>query len=52
VRCDSALNPPDRMERGEVVTEIGLAAGAPNEFIAVRVTHAAGGVTITGPNPA
>jgi phage tail sheath protein FI len=52
VRCDSATNPSEMMDMGQVVTEVGIAAGAPNEFIAVRVTHVAGGVTITGLNPA
>ncbi|MDB4951697.1 MAG: phage tail protein [Gemmatimonadetes bacterium] len=52
VRCDASTNPPEVVALGQVVADIGLAAGAPNEFIAVRVTHAAGGVTITGPNPA
>jgi len=39
VKCDAETNPPDQRERGEVVTEIGLAPGAPAEFIVVRITH-------------
>jgi phage tail sheath protein FI len=52
VRCDSTTNPTDGVDDGRLVTEVGIAAGAPNEFIAVRVTHTTGGVTITGLNPA
>ncbi len=46
VKCDAETNPPDARERGEVVTEIGLAPGLPNEFVVVRIIHRSGGVTI------
>ncbi|MGV0025328.1 phage tail sheath family protein [Phormidesmis priestleyi] len=47
VKCDAETNPPDRREAGEVITEIGLAAAAPAEFIVVRIIHRAGGVEVS-----
>jgi uncharacterized protein len=52
VRCNAAINPPEARERGEVVAEIGLAPGLPNEFVVVRITHSASGVSLSGPTPA
>jgi Bacteriophage tail sheath protein len=37
VRCDADLNPADTRDRGQVVTEIGLAPTSPAEFIIVTV---------------
>lgn len=42
VKCDGETNPPEKREVGQVVTEIGLAATAPAEFIVVRIIHRAG----------
>jgi phage tail sheath protein FI len=42
VKCDADTNPPGTREPGEVVTEIGLAASAPAEFVVVRIMHRAG----------
>lgn len=42
VKCDAETNPPDQRERGDVVTEIGLAPNAPAEFIVIRVTQREG----------
>jgi len=42
VKCDADNNPPGTRELGEVVTEIGLAATAPAEFIVLRIVHRAG----------
>jgi uncharacterized protein len=50
VRCDAALNPPDMREAGLVVAEIGLAPALPNEFIVVRITRSASGISLTGPS--
>jgi phage tail sheath protein FI len=50
VKCDAETNPPAVREAGMVVTEIGLAAALPAEFVVVRIIHGAGGVTIAGPN--
>ena len=37
VRCDAELNPPQVLERGQVICEISLAPAVPMEFITVRV---------------
>jgi phage tail sheath protein FI len=49
VKCDAETNPSAVRDLGQVVTEIGLAPALPGEFIVVRIVHAAGGITITGP---
>lgn len=41
VKCDTETNPPESRETGAVVTEIGLAASAPAEFIIVRIIRRA-----------
>lgn len=46
VKCDAETNPPEVRDAGRVVTEIGLAPAVPGEFIVVRITHTAGGLTI------
>jgi uncharacterized protein len=51
IKCDAETNPPELRERGEVISEIGLAPAAPNEFVVVRLTHGPGGITVTGPTP-
>ena len=47
VRCDAELNPPESRELGNLVTEIGLAAVAPAEFIVVSVQHRSGTTELT-----
>jgi phage tail sheath protein FI len=47
VRCDASTNPPEVRAAGQVVTEIGLAAAVPNEFVVVQIVHDAGGVAVT-----
>jgi phage tail sheath protein FI len=49
VKCDAETNPPELRERGEVVTEIGLAPSIPFEFVVIRLIHGSRGVTINGP---
>ena len=51
VKCDAETNPPEVRESGNIVTEIGLAAAPPTEFIVVRITHGPAGVRIQGPLP-
>ncbi|MGX1914782.1 phage tail sheath family protein [Streptomyces phaeochromogenes] len=46
VKCDHETNPPEAVEAGVVVTQIGVAPTAPAEFITVRVIHGASGVTV------
>ena len=41
VKCDHETNPPDVVAAGMVVTEIGVAAAVPAEFIVVRVVQGA-----------
>ena len=49
VKCDGETNPPEAIDAGKVVTEIGLAPSVPNEFIIVRLIHGNSGITIVGP---
>ena len=46
VRCDSTLNPPDAIDRGELTCEVGVAIAAPAEFIVFRVGRREGAVQI------
>ena len=43
VRCDTTNNPPDAIDRGEVLCEVDLAPAAPMEFITLRVSLSATG---------
>jgi uncharacterized protein len=47
VKCDSDTNPPEVIEAGMVVTEVGLAPMAPAEFVVVRITHGENGVSLS-----
>lgn len=47
VKCDSETNPPEVVDAGMVVTQIGVAPLAPAEFVVVRIIHGASGVAIT-----
>jgi phage tail sheath protein FI len=42
VKCDSETNPPEVRDTGRTATEIGLAPGAPAEFVIVRIIHHTG----------
>jgi phage tail sheath protein FI len=50
VRCDAGTTPPELAEAGVLVTTVGLALSAPAEFLVLRLTRGASGVT-TGPTP-
>jgi phage tail sheath protein FI len=50
VKCDAELNPPEVQAEGIVITEIGLAAAVPAEFIVVRLIHGPAGLRIIGPS--
>jgi phage tail sheath protein FI len=52
VRCNASNNPPEVRDAGMVVTEVGLAAVVPSEYVVVRFTHGPGGVDLAGPAPA
>ena len=43
VRCDDELNPPESIDAGYVVCEIGLAPAKPAEFVVFRVSQKAMG---------
>jgi uncharacterized protein len=47
VKCDAETNPDQVRAQGEVVTEIGLAAALPAEFIIVRITQSGGATRIS-----
>jgi hypothetical protein len=51
VKCDSETNPPEVIDAGMVVTNVGLALAAPAEFVVARIIHGASGVSIQ-PGPA
>jgi phage tail sheath protein FI len=46
VKCDAETNPPELYKTGVVITQIGLAAAVPAEFIEARVIQSITGVTI------
>jgi uncharacterized protein len=41
VKCDAETNPPDVIEAGQVVCEIGIAPGKPREFAILRLSRIA-----------
>ena len=43
VKCDAETNPPELVELGRVITEIGVAPSKPAEFVIFRVTQMEGG---------
>ncbi len=46
IKCDAETNPPEVLDRGMVITEIGLAPTVPSEFIVVRLIQGETGVTL------
>lgn len=49
VRCDEQTNPPEVVEAGMVVTEVGVAPSVAAEFVVIRVIHGASGVELRMP---
>jgi phage tail sheath protein FI len=43
VKCDEETNPPETVEAGQVVVEIGIAPVRPAEFVVIRISQLAGG---------
>ena len=43
VKCDASTNPPEIVEAGQVITEIGVAPSKPAEFVVFRIRQMAGG---------
>ncbi|MBD1873783.1 phage tail sheath family protein [Nodosilinea sp. FACHB-131] len=46
IKCDAEINTPEVLDRGMVITEIGLAPTVPSEFIVVRLIQGETGVTL------
>jgi len=42
VKCDEETNPPEAVDAGQVITEIGLAPRAPAEFVVINIVHHTG----------
>jgi uncharacterized protein len=49
VKCDAETNPLDEREVGKLICHVGLAPSTPAEFLTVRITHTATGVTVATP---
>jgi phage tail sheath protein FI len=47
VQCDEETNPPEVVERGEVITRIGFAPAQPAEFILVTIRRTAASLSIS-----
>jgi phage tail sheath protein FI len=47
VKCDSETNPPEVIDAGQVVCEIGIAPVKPAEFVIFRIAQYAGGAAIS-----
>jgi len=47
VKCDDETNPPESVNLGRVITEIGVAPSKPAEFVIFRIMQQAGGGTST-----
>jgi phage tail sheath protein FI len=43
VKCDAETNPPEIVDAGMVITEIGVAPSKPAEFVVFRIRQIAGG---------
>ena len=43
VKCDAETNPPDVIEAGQVVCEVGIAPVKPAEFVIFRLSQFSGG---------
>jgi phage tail sheath protein FI len=46
VKCDDETNPPEMVDQGILVTEIGVAPVKPAEFVVFRIGQQAGGTTV------
>ena len=42
VKCDEETNPPDTIDAGQVITEIGMCPVKPAEFVIFRIGQMAG----------
>ncbi len=51
VKCNDETNPPERIDRGELVTEIGFAPARTAEFILVTITRTAASLSVSESTP-
>jgi phage tail sheath protein FI len=47
VKCDAETNPPDVVDRGQLVVEIGIAPVKPAEFVIFRIAQYSGGAALS-----
>jgi phage tail sheath protein FI len=47
VKCDGETNPPDVVDRGQLVVEIGIAPVKPAEFVIFRIAQFSGGTALS-----
>jgi hypothetical protein len=47
VKCDAETNPPDVIDRGQLVVEIGIAPVKPAEFVIFRIAQFSGGTALS-----
>jgi phage tail sheath protein FI len=48
VKCDEETNPPEVVDAGQLVAQIGLAPVKPAEFIVFQISQSTAGAEITG----
>jgi phage tail sheath protein FI len=47
VKCDAETNPPDVIDRGQLVVEVGIAPVKPAEFVIFRIAQFSGGAGVS-----
>ena len=47
VKCDAETNPPDVVDRGQLIVEIGIAPVKPAEFVIFRIAQFSGGAALS-----
>ncbi|HYN69613.1 MAG TPA: phage tail sheath family protein [Candidatus Eisenbacteria bacterium] len=47
VKCDAETNPPDVIDRGQLIVEIGIAPVKPAEFVIFRIAQYSGGAALS-----
>ena len=47
VKCDDETNPPEVVERGECITQVGLAVARPAEFVVVTIKRTSESVSVS-----
>ena len=47
VKCDAETNPPDVIDRGQLIVEVGIAPVKPAEFVIFRIAQFSGGAGVS-----